>query len=140
MIKKFFGVNIAVKDLKSARAKYELLLGVPAQDAKPEDFAFPNIEGVGFDFNGVLVTLLSSQDEHNPVGAFLKNRGEGLLLISIETDDIENDLVQLEKKGFSFLMPTAFPGPFGKVNFIPPKNMNGVQIEVIEPAGRLKPE
>lgn len=138
MIKGFFGINIAVKDLEEAKAKYENLLGVPAQIANSDDFAFPNIQGVGFDFHGVLVSLLTSEDENNPVGAYLKKRGEGIILISVEADNIENDVAKLKEKGLSFLMPEIFPGPFGKVNFIPPKTMHGVQIEVIQPAGRLK--
>ena len=137
MIKGFFGVNIAVKDLKAATAKYEALLGVPAQEATPEDFAFPNINGVGFNFHGVLISLLTSEDQGNPVGAFLSKRGEGIILISIKADDIENDVEALRQKGLSFLLPEVFPGPFGKVNFIPPKTMHGVQIEIIQPAGRL---
>ncbi|MEW6264748.1 MAG: VOC family protein [Thermodesulfobacteriota bacterium] len=138
MIKGFFGVNIAVNDLEAATAKYEALLGVPAQQAKSEDFAFPGIVGVGFEFHGVLISLLSSKDQGNPVGAFLKKKGEGIILISVKADDIENDIEALRKKGLSFLMPEVFSGPFGKVNFIPPKTMHGVQVEVIQPAGRLE--
>ena len=140
MIKGFFGVNIAVKDLKAATAKYETLLGVPALEANPEEFAFPNIQGVGFDFHGVLISLLTSEDAANPVGSYLAKRGEGIILISVKADDIENDVAALKEKGLSFLLPEVFPGPFGKVNFIPPKTMHGVQIEVIQPAGRLNRE
>ena len=138
MIKGFFGVNIAVKDLEAASAKYEKLLGVPAHEANPEEFAFPNIKGVGFDFNGTLISLLTSEDPGNPVGAYLAKKGEGIILISVESDDIESDVDRLQDQGLSFLMPGVFPGPFGKVNFIPPKSMHGVQIEIIQPGGRLK--
>jgi methylmalonyl-CoA/ethylmalonyl-CoA epimerase len=138
MIKGFFGINIAVNNLEEATAKYERLLGVPAHQADPSDFAFPGIQGVGFDFHGVLISLLTSDDDANPVGRFLQKRGEGIILISVEADDIENDVKSLQDQGMNFLLPEIFPGPFGKVNFIPPQTMHGVQVEVIQPEGRLK--
>ena len=140
MIKKLFGINIAVKDLEAATAKYQTLLGVEPQKAEEGDFAFPNIQGVGFVFNNMLISLLTSEDENNPVGHFLKKRGEGIILISVESDKIEEDMAQLQENGMQFLLPDPFAGPYGKVNFIPPKTMHGVQIEVIQPEGKFKGE
>jgi methylmalonyl-CoA/ethylmalonyl-CoA epimerase len=64
----------------------------------------------------------------------LANKGEGVLLISLLSDNIEKDLGDLTAKGMNFIAPQALAGAYGKVNFIHPKMMNGVQIEVIEPA------
>jgi len=65
MIKGLFGVNIAVKDLQAAIERFQTLLGVEAEMGEEGDFAFPGLKGAGFDFNGALVGLLSSDNEEN---------------------------------------------------------------------------
>ena len=139
MIKGFFGINIAVQDLDEAVPKFQALLGVKPQIVSDRNkFAFPGITAAVFDFKGISVNLLTSTDKNdkgNPVGKFLSTKGEGVLLISLRSDDVEGDIADLAAKGLNFISPQAFAGGYGKVNFIHPKTMNGVQIEVIEPAG-----
>lgn len=137
MIKGLFGVNIAVKDLDAAMAKFAALTGCECEMGEEGDFAFPGLIGAGIDFEGKLIGLLSSDNEDNPVGRFLSKRGEGVLLISIMTDDIEADQKKLEEKGFQFMMPAAYQGPYGMVNFIPAKSNFGVQVELIQPGGKF---
>lgn len=135
VLRKFFGINIAVKDLDEAMAKYEALLGVkPVIVSDRSQFAFPGITAAVFDFNGVRINLLTSSEANNPVSKFLESRGEGLLLISLASDDIERDVADRSAKGLSFISPNCFAGGYGKVNFIHPRVMNGVQVEIIEPA------
>ncbi len=135
MIKRFFGVNIAVRDLQEAIPKFEALLGVkPRIVSDPKSYAFPGIAGASFEFEGVVINLLTSTGGNNPVEKFLSDKGEGVLLVSLLSDDIDKDLVDLSAKGMKFISPQAFAGDYGKVNFIHPKTMNGVQVEVIEPA------
>ncbi len=134
MIKRFFGVNIAVRNLDEAIRKFETILGVkPKIVSDPKAYAFPGLTGATFNFAGVAINLLASTSGNNPVEKFLTNKGEGILLISVLSDDIEKDMVDLTAKGVSFVAPQAFAGAYGKANFIHPKTMNGVQIEVIEP-------
>ncbi len=137
MIKGLFGVNIAVRDLEAAITRFETLLGVKAEMGEEGDFAFPDLTGAGFDFHGALIALLSSDNEENPVGRFLSKRGEGVLLVSVMTDDIEADQKMLEEQGFQFMIPTPYQGPYGMVNFIPAKSNFGVQVELIQPGGKF---
>lgn len=135
MIKGFFGVNIAVRDLDEAMKNFEILLGEkPRIVSDPSSYAFPGISGATFDFRGVTINLLTSVGGNNPVEKFLASKGEGVLLISLLSDDIETDIGELNAQGIDFVAPQVFAGAYGKVNFIHPKKMNGVQIEVIEPA------
>jgi methylmalonyl-CoA/ethylmalonyl-CoA epimerase len=135
MIKRFFGVNIAVRDLQQAIPKFAALLGFqPRIVSDPRSYAFPGITGATFEFEGVVINLLTSTSANNPVEKYLSDKGEGVLLISLLSDDIDKDLVDLASKGMKFVSPQALAGDYGKVNFIHPKTMNGVQIEVIEPA------
>lgn len=135
MLKGFWGINIAVNDLEAAVTKYKSLLGVEPSYSNPDDFAFPGLKGAIFNFNGVLIGLVTSTDENNPVDKFLKKHGEGVLLISLESEDIEKDVAQLKSKKIEFLLPKNAEGEgFGKVNFIHPSNMHGVQVEIFQPS------
>jgi methylmalonyl-CoA/ethylmalonyl-CoA epimerase len=135
MIKRFFGINIAVRNLDEAIPKFETILGVkPKIVSDPNAYAFPGITGATFEFEGIAINLLASTGGNNPIEKFLANKGEGILLISLLSNDIEKDIVDLTAKGLNFIAPQVFSGAYGKANFIHPKTMNGVQIEVIEPA------
>jgi methylmalonyl-CoA/ethylmalonyl-CoA epimerase len=138
MIKGLLGINFGVKDLDSAMAKFETVLGVKPQISRPEDFNFPGLKGVSFSLGGVNFGLVSSDNENTVVGKFLKTRGEGVLLVSLESDDIEKDVEKLRKEGFQFTLEKIGQGGFGKVNFIHPKSMHGVQIELIQPSEDLQ--
>jgi len=60
-----------------------------------------------------------------------------VLLVSIMTDDIEADQKMLEEKGFQFMIPEPYQGPYGMVNFIAAKSNFGVQVELIQPGGKF---
>ena len=136
MIKRFFGINIAVRDLQEAIPKFENFCWGSSRGSfrDPKSYAFAGITGATFEFEGVVINLLTSTGGNNPVEKFLSAKGEGVLLISLLSDDIDKDFVDLASKGMKFISPQAFAGAYGKVNFIHPKTMNGVQVEVIEPA------
>ena len=135
MLKGFWGINIAVKDIDDAVTKYKDLLGVEPYYSNPEDFAFPGLKGAIFNFNGVLIGLVSPTDADNPVAKFLEKHGEGVLLVSLESENIEKDVARLKSKNVEFLFQKNVEGErFGKVNFIHPSNMHGVQVEIFQPS------
>ena len=134
MVKKVFGINIAVKDLDTAVKKFEAILGMKPRYSKPEEFAFPGLKGAGFSFKGVNIALVASDDENSVISKFIKNRGEGVLLISLETDDVDSDVERLRTEALQFVLPENTEGKFGKVNFIHPKSLHGVQLELLQPS------
>jgi methylmalonyl-CoA/ethylmalonyl-CoA epimerase len=134
MLKSVWGINIAVKDLNEAIAKYEKLLGVkPYISSDPKTTAFPGMTTAQFIFQNFIINLMTSKETNNPVGKFLEKRGEGIILVSIESDDIDHDVAGMQKEGLKFLWEENGLGGYGKVNFIPAKNMNGVQWEILNP-------
>lgn len=137
MIKQFFGVNIAVKDLDQAATRFAALLGITPTRAPADSFAFPGLAAVSFNLDGIRINLVSPLDDNNPVAKFLGSNGEGVLLLSVTSDNIEEDTVALAAKDVNFISPKTFSGRFGKVNFVHPKAMHGVQIEVIEPSAEI---
>lgn len=138
MIKKIYGVNIAVKNLKEATATYEKFFGVKSIPIEPNFFAFPGLEGREIDVNGFHINLIASTAPDTSVAAFLEKRGEGLFLLSTEVDDLESETAIIKEKGYRFLLDKAAEGAFGKVNFIHPKSMAGVQMEVYEQSDEMR--
>jgi len=133
MIKGLYGFNIVVKDLKSATERYEKVFGMKSVHRSESDFAFPGLNGSLFDLGGVKIHLITSLTKDTSVAKFLENKGEGLFLISLDVTDIDNEMARMKEAGAIFVSEKAFTGSFGKVNFIHPKSMNGVQVEVYEP-------
>jgi methylmalonyl-CoA/ethylmalonyl-CoA epimerase len=138
MIRNVFGINIAVRDLAAAVEKFEAILGIKARYSNAEDFAFPGLKGASFSVGGVNISLVASETDDSVIANFLKTRGEGVLLISFETDDVDAEVEKLRDTALQFLMPKNAEGKFGKVNFIHPKSLHGVQVELIQPSDAFK--
>ncbi len=138
MIKGIYGINIAVKDLDAAVGRYEAFFGIKAQSFGSEFFAFPGLVGAQFNINGFHLNLIASLAEGTSVAQFLERRGEGVFLLSVEVDDIENDVARMRDIGALFFLEDNASGPFGQVNFAHPKSMNGVQVEVYQPSAAVR--
>jgi methylmalonyl-CoA epimerase len=138
MIKGVYGFNIAVKDLEEAVAKFEGLLGVKARPLEASDFAFPGMRGATLDANGVSFTLLTPTEDNSPAGRFLKSRGEGVMLVALESDDVDADSERIRSLGLELAAPKTMEGTWGKANWIHPKSLCGVQVEIFHPGGVYK--
>lgn len=132
MFKGIYGFTIAVKDLKSATERYEKVFGMKSIHRSESDFAFPGLIGSLFDVGGVKIHLITSLTKDTSIAKFLENKGEGLFLISLDVNDLDHEITRMKEAGAIFVSDKSFTGSFGKVNFIHPKSMNGVQVEVID--------
>jgi len=133
--KRAFGMNVAVKNLNEAVEKFKCLLEIDPKMLKSSDFAFPGLEGASFNLNGFIVNLITSVDDNTSVAKFLEKNGDGFFLFSLEVDDIEGEVKRLKQSGVSFIPQEVIDtgSEWGKVIFIHPKSMHGVQFEVIQP-------
>ena len=134
MIKRLYGINIAVKDLDAAVKKYSDILGGEPEWTKPGDFAFPGLKGATIWVGDVRINLLASDNPETSVYKFVETRGEGVFLISLQVSDLEKDMKDLTEKGVRFVSETPLSYATGKVNFGHPKSLHGVQIEFIQPS------
>lgn len=132
MVKSFYGLNIAVKDLASATERYEKVLGIKAQNMPESTFAFPGLTGSFFDLGGPRIHLIASLNENTSVAKFIEKKGEGLFLISVLVSDLQQESERMKSVGALFVSEKPISVPLGKVNFLHPKSMNGVQVEVLE--------
>lgn len=74
--------------------------------------------------------LLAPVDQSGPVQRFLDRRGEGLMHICLEVDDIHAEFDRLRSKGVQFAEPRPWKSPHGWAAFIHPKVWSGVSIEL----------
>ncbi|GAA5235746.1 VOC family protein [Verticiella sediminum] len=134
MIKGILGINIAVKDLNAAIARYEAFLGCRAVPSAPGAFAYPGLQGARFDVHGFRLNLISSDDPATSVGRFLAKRGEGVFLVSVQVDDADAQAAEARALGLEVLLDPSARGRYGAVNFVHPRDMHGVQFEMLQPA------
>jgi methylmalonyl-CoA/ethylmalonyl-CoA epimerase len=134
MIKGIYGLNIAVSDLDAASRKYEKILGVPGKPIGEEGFAFPGLKGTNFNVRGFHLNLITSMRPDTSIARFIQKKGEGVFLLSLEVDDLDGTLGEMRTQGLNPLLEESAKGPFGEVNFVHPKDMNGVQLEIYKPA------
>ena len=132
MIKGIYGINIAVKDLDAATKKYEDVFGIKSVPIASKEFAFPGLIGSKLNVGGIIINLIASTQDNTSIAKFVEAKGEGLFLVSLLVDDIENDIKNMEKKGAKFVLDKIAEAPIGKVNFVHPKTMHGVQFEVLQ--------
>lgn len=133
MIKGIYGFNVAVKDLEKAVKKYEDIFGVKAKVLEEDkDFAFPGIKGAQLNINGIKINCISPVNKNNALSNFIDKKGEGIYLISVEVDNIEEDMKVLKEKEMAFTFEKVQEGRFGKVAFVHPKSLNGVLLEVYQ--------
>ncbi len=135
MIKRFWGLNIAVGDLDAAAKKYSEVFGLKPTPLEGEDFAFPGLKGVRFLVGDVVINLIASEQPDTSIAKFVQTRGEGIFLISFEVTDIEKDVEELAKKGIRFATEKPLPFPGGLAAWGHPKSLHGVQVELLQ----LKP-
>lgn len=133
MIQRIFGVNVAVKDLSAAVNTYREFSGQEPRVLGVEDFAFPGLRGAAFDLGNTVINLVSSERDDTAVARFLAGRGEGVFLVSLLSDGLDDDVERLRQRGFRVLLEKNAVGRFGKVNFCHPKALHGVQVEIYQP-------
>ena len=138
MIKRLFGFNVAVKKdhLKEVVNHWAGVLGVEPAYYQSSDFAVPGILGARLVVGDAVINILAGESEDVSIASFVAKRGEGVFLISFEVDSVAETMEATADKGIKFASPKPMPFvggnfPGGEANFIHPKTMNGVQIELV---------
>ena len=123
-------VAIAVSNLEESVAKYQNL-GLSFDDkrevveSQKVKTAFAAID------SNAHIELLESTSDDGPIGKFIAKNGEGIHHLCFRVPDVEKKQSELEAKGIKFISASPFPGANNcLVNFIHPKSMNGVLIEL----------
>ncbi len=79
------------------------------------------------------IELLEPLSDDSPISKFLKERGEGMHHIAINTMEFEKDLDNAIKNGLKIIGGVR-EGSYGrKITFVHPKSLHGVLMELCEP-------
>ena len=130
-MRKIEHIGIAVKDLNQSNQLFGKLFGNPPY--KEEEVASEAVK-TSFFMNGPnKIELLEATNENSPIAKFLEKKGEGIHHIAFDVEDIESEIVRLEKEGFVLINDKPKKGADNKlVVFLHPKSTNGVLIELCQ--------
>lgn len=136
-IKRVERVAIAVNDIDEAQSFFETWFGAEFQPSE-------TIEDMGiryrpFKLGESKLELLESTQDDSPVARFLNaHGGPGIHHITLEVDDLDDALSELEKRGgriasrHDYAADTHFEGYHWREAFVHPKDAFGVLIHIAE--------
>lgn len=126
-------VAIAVPDIAAVRAIWEEALGLVASELEhvPEQ----GVRVLVLEAGGQRIELMEPAGDASPITGFLAKRGAGLHHVAFHVDDVAAAIARLLERGVRMIDETPQPGAHGaRVAFVHPKAMNGVLVELVQPA------
>ena len=129
----FLGVDhvvIAVKDLDASVARYEGIYGMEVSERRESPEA--GMAMAFFRFPDSYVELVTATSEAAPVAKRLATSGEGVHLIAMRVDGLEDTLNGLREQGIRLV---GDPGPGNPVTgqvFLHPAAAGGVLTQLVE--------
>ncbi len=131
-------VVFAVRDLEQAAAAWMDVMGLEAgQRLQPESIqASIGVMQVGMSGStGAFLELAQPLGSEGPVAQALEERGEGMLSLSIEVEDIDAAVAELQAAGVVISDVVQGPLPATRVARIPAEAAHGVRLQLIERGG-----
>jgi methylmalonyl-CoA/ethylmalonyl-CoA epimerase len=129
-----FGIDhicVAVKDLTEARDRWGRLLGKPEPDMTYLHES-ESIHVARYDVGGVGYEIMASTKEGSDVDRFIRDRGEGIMLIAFKVPNTEEAMRILAENGFQLIDQEPRIWRQSRYAFLSPKFMNGVLVEIID--------
>ena len=129
-VNKIDHISIAVKNLDEAQKIWEAILG----KSEPDDTYVDELEKIRvarYLLGEVGFELMESTTPQGDVAKFIKKRGEGVMVISLNVDNTREAMDELKAKDYPFI-GGARPFKDCEFAFIHPKAVNGVLLELID--------
>lgn len=125
-------LGVAVRDLSAAVARY-VQLGFRLEGR--EKVESEGVEVAFLRLGESHIELLAPLNEESPIAKFLAKRGEGIHHLAVEVENIEEQLAAYKAQGVELIDEKPKIGAHGtKVAFIHPRAVNGVLLELCQPA------
>ncbi|GIU70684.1 MAG: methylmalonyl-CoA epimerase [Candidatus Nitrosocaldaceae archaeon] len=124
-------IAIAVNNVEESLKTFEKVLRVK----KKEVMDVPNekVKVAMLELDNSRIELLEPLSDDSPISKFLKDRGEGIHHIAINTEKFDDDLNNAINNGIKIIGGVR-EGSYGrKITFIHPKSLHGVLMELCEP-------
>lgn len=129
MIKKIDHIAIAVHNLQEEIARYRDVLGLEfmGTEVVPEQ----KVTVAFFQVGDVRIELLEPLSPDSPISAFIEKKGPGLHHLSLEVDDIQSAIRQLQEKEVRMIDREPRLGAHNtRIAFAHPKSFSGVLYEL----------
>ncbi len=124
-----------VDSLQDAGAAWEEALGLTAVQ-QLESEGLQGVLGLvpvgSADASGGFIELAQPAGPEGPLAEMLAERGEGMLSISLEVDDINAAVAELKSKGVEIADVVQGPLPDSRVARFAPGATHGVRLQLIE--------
>jgi LAO/AO transport system kinase len=132
MTEKIHHIGIAVNDLKKSLNQWKKYFSLKNEEIEEIKERGVRVATLGFD-KEPLIELLEAVGENSTIKKFIENNGEGIHHICFKTDNLDQKVKELKKKGIRFVQADAVSGAGGsRIIFIHPSHLNGVLIELKE--------
>lgn len=135
-LRKIDHIGIVVADLDDARRRY-LDLGFEVVE-EPVDLPDRGVRVQFLAAGPDHIELIQPISEDSALHGVIKKRGEGLLHICLEVDDVAGELDRLDGLGVRLVDREAWMSPHGWAAFVHPKSMRGVSIELRQKVVKAK--
>ena len=86
----------------------------------------PGVENVSFAVGRMTISLLASRTPDTPVAKFLRTRGEGVYLIGLDVDNIEEAMREVGAFGVRWANSEPIKYGYGRLSFADPATTHGV--------------
>jgi methylmalonyl-CoA/ethylmalonyl-CoA epimerase len=124
-------IGVAVPDITSGIAQWQQLgLSLSHQERNEEQHVDEAMLSIP---SGVSIQLLAPTDADSTIAKFLERQGPGMQQIAFKVTDIHKAMELLTNAGIRLIYETAKSGTSGSsINFIHPKDMGGVLVELVQ--------
>lgn len=119
-------VVIAVKDLDAAVKQFETIYGMGAEHGKG-----PGMKTAHFRMAESFLELITNDGDEGPVAKRLQERGDGVYLVAMRTDNVDETLKELRAKGVRLIGDPGEGNPVTGQVFIHPASAAGVLTQII---------
>ena len=131
MIKRIEHLGIAVESIETYLPIFESLLGVVCY--KEEIVESEGVRTAFFRVGDSKIELLQATNEQSAIARFLQKNKGGFHHVAFETDDIDAELIRLEKEGFQLIHKTPKSGADNKrIAFLHPSSSQGLLVELCQ--------
>jgi methylmalonyl-CoA/ethylmalonyl-CoA epimerase len=128
-------VGLAVPDLDEAIAFYHDTFGLHCVHVETNEDQGVREAMLTVGDGTTRIQLLAPLTEESSIAKFIGKNGAGIQQLAYTVDDIEATSVELRSKGLRLLFRQTKRGTLNsRVNFIHPKDVGGVLVELVEPA------
>ena len=121
-------VVVVVKDLEAAMATYQHNFDL--EKAGGGEVPSLGIHNAFLQIGGARIELVTPTSATGPVAEFLEQRGEGMYLLSLEVENLDEAVAHLQETGARVRVAEGSTGQ--RLAFVSPKSAHGVLLQLLE--------